>query len=35
MKAKISLALALLGLVSFLCLKGMERTGEMLQRKEA
>ena len=35
MKAKITLALALLGLVSALCLKGMELTGEKLKRREA
>lgn len=35
MKTKVSLALALLGLVSLLCLKGMELAGEKLQRKGA
>lgn len=35
MKVKVSFALALLGLVSILCLKGMELAGERLQRKGA
>lgn len=35
MRVKISLALALLGLASVLCLKGMALAGEKLQRKEA
>ena len=35
MKTKITFALALLSLVSILCLKGMELAGEKLQRKGA
>jgi hypothetical protein len=33
MKAKLTFALALLGLVSALCLKGMELAGEKLQKR--
>ena len=35
MKTKVTFALALLGLVSVLCLKGMELAGERLRRKGA
>ena len=35
MKAKISFALTLLGLVSVLCLKGMALAGEKLQKRGA
>ena len=33
-KAQAALALALLGAVSALCLKGMKRVGELLEREE-
>ena len=33
-KAQLALALALLGAVSALCLKGMKRVGEILEREE-
>lgn len=33
-KAQVALALALLGAVSALCLRGMKRVGEILEREE-
>jgi hypothetical protein len=33
-KAQLALALALLGAVSALCLRGMKRVGEILEREE-
>lgn len=33
-KAQLTLALALLGAVSALCLRGMKRVGEILEREE-
>lgn len=35
MRAKVALALGLLGLVSALCLKGMELAGDRLKRRGA
>lgn len=35
MKTRLSFAIALLGLVSVLCLKGMELAGEKLQKRGA